>query len=350
MEGAHRLRFIDFAQYLAFVTAVTLLVKPVGGYLERVFTHQKTALDGVCAPIERLLYRICRISPELEMSWSQYATCFVVFSAVGTVLLYLILRVQQSLPLYYPQYFTTKMTPDLAFNTAVSFSTTTTWQAYSGESTLSYVSQMIGLTVQNFLAGAAGLSIGIAFIRGFVRRHSNTLGNFWVDLTRSILWVLLPAAVIVSLLLVLQGVPMNWHPYTVVHTMESGKQVIAQGPVAALESIKNLGTNGGGFFGVNAAHPFEAPTVLANLINNFSIVVIPAALTYTFGRMVGKTRQGWMLYGVMLVLFVAGIAACHWAEQRGNPRLQAADQRALATQSGGNLEGKEVRFGITQSY
>lgn len=214
------------------------------------------------------------------------------------------------------------MTPDLAMNTAISFSTTTTWQAYGGETTMSYFSQIVGLTLQNFLAGGAGLAIGIAFIRGFSRQHTNTLGNFWVDLVRSLLWVLLPASVLVSIVLIWQGVPMNFNPYVHATTLNGGIQTIAQGPVAALESIKNLGTNGGGFFNVNGAHPYENPTPLANVIEMLCIAVIPAALTNTFGRMVGRPRQGWVLFWVMLVLFVAAIGLLGWAEQSGNPALR----------------------------
>jgi K+-transporting ATPase ATPase A chain len=229
-------------------------------------------------------------------------------------------------------------------NTAVSFSTTTTWQAYAGETTMSYTSQLLGLVAQNFLAGAGGLAVGIAFIRGFSRQHSETLGNFWVDLVRGLLWVLLPASVLVSLALVWQGVPMNFNPYTVVHTLSGGTQTVAQGPVAALESIKNLGTNGGGFFNVNGAHPYENPTWLSNVIEMLSIAVIPAALTNTFGRMVGNPRQGWLLFWVMVILFVVALGLGTWAEQSGNPALASS---VGASQP--NMEGKEVRFGTSGS-
>ena len=238
------------------------------------------------------------------------------------------------------------MSPDLALNTAISFSTTTTWQAYAGENTLSYFSQMVGLCAQNFLAGAAGLAVGIAFIRGVARQLSDTLGNFWVDLTRALLWVLLPGALLGALLLVGQGVPMNFRPYAVATTLGRAQQVIPQGPVAALEIIKNLGTNGGGFFNANGAHPYENPTPLTNFIEMLAIALLPAALTNTFGRMVGQPRQGWLLYCVMLLLFGCGLVFVHHFEQRGDRQLAGVDFRNSRVQSGGNMEGKEVRFGI----
>ena len=333
-------------QYVLFVAIVTALAKPLGGYLERVFARTPTALDRLCVPIERFIYRIAAVDPKAEMSGAQYATCFVLFSLVGTLLLYFILRVQRFLPWFFPEYHTTPLTPDLAANTAISFSTTTTWQAYGGENTMSYFSQMVGLCAQNFLAGAAGLAIGIAFIRGLARQCSVTLGNFWVDLTRALFWVLLPGALIGALLLVWQGVPMNFHHYAVAASVEHSGQVIAQGPVAALESIKNLGTNGGGFFNANGAHPYENPTPLTNLLEMLAIVLLPAALTNTFGRMVGQPRQGWLLYWVMIFLFGTGLIFVHPFEQRGNPHFGGVDAQNSSSQSGGNMEGKEVRFGI----
>ncbi len=272
--------------------------------------------------------------------------CFVFFGLAGTLLLYLILRLQTFLPWFFPQYQTTPISPDLALNTAISFSTTTTWQAYGGENTMSYFSQMAGLCAQNFLACAAGLAIGIAFIRGLAGQLSETLGNFWVDLTRALLWVLLPGALIGAMLLVWQGVPMNFHDYTVATSVEHSKQVIAQGPVAALEIIKNLGTNGGGFFNANGAHPYENPTPLTNLLEILAIVLLPAALTQTFGRMVNRPQQGWLLYWVMLFLFTLGLLFVHYSEQRGNPLLSGVDSQHNSQQSGGNMEGKEVRFGV----
>jgi K+-transporting ATPase ATPase A chain len=333
-------------QYALFLVIVTALVEPLGKYLERVFCRKTTALDRLCLPVERLIYRVTHVDPNLEMTSAEYATCFVFFGLAGTFLLYFILRMQTVLPWYFPQYQTTPLSPDLALNTAISFSTTTTWQAYSGESTMSYFSQTVGLCAQNFLAGAAGLAIGIAFIRGLARQLSETIGNFWVDLTRALLWILLPGALIGAMFLVWQGVPMNFHDYTVAVSVEHSKQVIAQGPVAALEVIKNLGTNGGGFFNANGAHPYENPTPLTNLLEMLTIVLLPAALTNTFGRMVNRPQQGWLLYWVMLFLFALGLFFVHYSEQRGNLLLSGIDSQHSGQQSGGNMEGKEVRFGI----
>jgi len=339
-------------QYGFFLLLLTLLVKPLGGYMARVFQGGRTFLDPVLRPVERLLYRAARVDEQQEMDWKQYAVSFVLFGFCGTLLLYGILRMQRFLPWFYPAYQTTPLTPDLSVNTAISFSTTTTWQAYGGETTMSYFSQMVALTAQNFLAGAAGLAVGVAFIRGFVRQKTDELGNFWVDLVRALLWVLLPLALAGALVLVWQGVPMNFHPYTQVTTVEGAKQTIAQGPVAAMEIIKNLGTNGGGFFNANGAHPYENPTPLTNLIAMLAIAVLPAALTNTFGRMIGNPRQGWTLYAVMTALFIVGLLVCGWSEQKGNRILeQHAHLRTgpAANQPGGNMEGKEARFGIAQS-
>jgi len=333
-------------QYLVFLVIVTALVKPLGGYMERVFSGKRTALDTVLRPIERLLFRITGIDATREMSFSEYAGCFVLFGLCCVLVLYAILRLQKFLPWFYPAYQTTPLSPDLATNVAVSFTTTTTWQAYSGETTMSYFSQMVGLCANNFLAGAMGLAVGAAFIRGLAREGSSTLGNFWVDLTRSLLWVLLPGALLGATLLVWQGVPMNFHPYAIATTVPGVKQVIPQGPVAALEIIKNLGTNGGGFFNANGAHPYENPTPLSNLLEMLAIVLLPAALTNTFGRMVGQPRQGWLLYGVMVFLFVGGLFFVDHFEQRGNPLLHGIDSTHHSGQAGGNMEGKEVRFGI----
>jgi potassium-transporting ATPase potassium-binding subunit len=336
-------------QYFLYVVIVTLLVRPLGGYLDRVFSRRRTALDFLCVPVERGIYRLAGVDPSIEMSATEYGYCFVVFGLICTLLLYLILRLQSFLPWFFPQYHTTPLSADLSFNTAISFSTTTTWQAYAGESTMSYFSQMVGLCTQNFLAGAAGLAVGIAFIRGLGRESSGSLGNFWADLTRGLLWILLPGAFVGALLLIWQGVPMNFHHYVVASSLEGAKQVIPQGPVAALESIKNLGTNGGGFFNANGAHPYENPTPLTNFLEMLSITLLPAALTNTFGRMVGHRRQGWLLYWVMLFFFTCGLVALHACEQRGNPQLRAVDSRSSQLQSGGNMEGKEVRFGIAGS-
>jgi K+-transporting ATPase ATPase A chain len=327
--------------FVSFVAVVTAVVHALGGYLARVFEREPTWLDPVCAPIERGLYRLTGVDPSAEMTAAEYALCFVAAGIAGSALLFGILMIQKWLPWFDPQYQTTPMSPDLAVNTAVSFATTTTWQAYGGENTLSYASQMLGLCAQNFLAGAAGLAAGIAFIRGFSREHSGTIGNFWVDLTRSLLWVLLPGAVAGAVVLVWQGVPMNFAHYTVAAPLAGGRQIIAQGPVAALEIIKNLGTNGGGFFNANGAHPFENPTPLTNVIELLAIVLLPAALTHTFGRMIGDARQGWLLYGAMVCLVAAGLVLVQLSEQ-GHWSPPTASNAA-------NLEGKEMRFGVAGS-
>jgi K+-transporting ATPase ATPase A chain len=336
-------------QYAVFVLIVALLVKPLGGYMSRVFSGGKTLLDPLLLPIERLIYRLTGVDAELEMDWSQYAIAFIVFSFVGTLVLYAILRLQQYLPFFYDRYQIAPLNPALAMNTAISFATTTTWQAYAGESAMSYTTQIIGLAVQNFLAGASGLAVGIAFIRGFARHQTSKLGNFWVDMTRSLLWILLPFSLLGSLALVWQGVPMNWHHYVPASTLDAGQQVIPQGPVAALEIIKNLGTNGGGFFNANGAHPYENPTPLSNFIELLAIVLLPAAFTNAFGRMIGKPRQGWILFKVMAALFVAGLLLCGWMEQKGNIRLVQKEGLSAhwpEVQPRGNMEGKEVRFGV----
>ena len=332
------------AQYSVFLVTVVLLVKPVGAYMADVFERQPTFLDFAFNPFEKLIYKITRVDAEREMNWREYAAAFIIFSFAGTIVLFLILEAQTILPFFSltKDSLTSPMTPDLAMNTAISFATTTTWQAYGGETTMSYFSQIVGLTVQNFLAGAGGLAVGIAFIRGFKREKSATLGNFYVDLTRGLLRILLPLSLIGSLILVWQGVPVNFSAYTNVPTVEGASQTIAQGPVAILESIKNFGTNGGGFFNVNAAHPFENPTPLTNFLEMLSIVILPAALTYTFGKMIGRQRQGWLLFRVMTVLFVGGIVAAHWSEQRGNPAIA----QVIHQNSAPNMEGKETRFGI----
>src|ERR1700719_429767 len=331
------------AQYLLFVIIITIFVKPLGGYLERVFARKRTLLDRFCLPIERLIYRITRTDPAIEMTFGEYATSFVLFGLFCALALYAILKLQRFLPWFFPKYLTTPLSPDLALNTAISFSTTTTWQAYGGENTMSYFSQMVGLCAQNFLAGAAGLAVGIAFIRGLARQLSDTLGNFWVDLVRGLLWVLLPGALIGALLLVWQGVPMNFNHYAIVTTLEGSRQVIPQGPVAALEIIKNLGTNGGGFFNANGAHPYENPTPLSNFLEMLAVVLLPAALTNTFGRMVGQPPQGWILSCVMVLLYSVGLLSVHHFEQRGNPQVAYIDSAKGQSLSAGNMEGKEVR-------
>jgi K+-transporting ATPase ATPase A chain len=333
-------------QYLAFLVLVTLTTKPLGGYLHRVFTRQRTLVDGVCLPLERLICRWCAIDPSEEMAAPRYIGCFLMLGGLGALFVYSILRLQRLLPWFFPAYHTTAMTPDLAFNTAISFTTTTTWQAYAGENTMSYFSQMAALTTGNFLGAAAGLAVGIAFIRGFSRERSEGVGNFWADIIRALLWVLLPGALVGAIVLVWQGVPMNFNHYTVATSLERHAQVIAQGPVAALEMIKNLGTNGGGFFNVNGAHPFANPTPLTNVLGLLAIVLLPAALTHTFGRMVGQPRQGWMLYAVMVVLFVGGIGTVDWAETHEGAERRVGSTPLGPVVAGGNMEGKEVRFGV----
>lgn len=313
--------------------------------MTRVFERQSTFLDFLFRPVERVIYKITRVDSALEMNWREYAISFVTFSFTGTFALFLLLKMQHILPFFSltGEYLVTPMTADLAFNTAISFATTTTWQAYGGETTMSYFSQVVGLTVQNFLAGAGGLAVGIAFIRGLARQDTDSLGNFWVDLVRGLLWILLPLAVIGSLLLVWQGVPANFLAYTSAATLEGGSQIIAQGPVAVLEFIKNLGTNGGGFFNTNAAHPFENPTPLTNFLEMLAIVILPAALTNVVGRMVGKPKQGWVLLWTMVVLFAARLFFSNWFEQSKNSLIANGD---AVNQSAGNMEGKETRFGV----
>jgi len=328
-------------EYFVFLALVVALARPAGLYLARVFEGKSTFLDPALRPAESFLHRWLGVRSRQEMSAGVYTLCFLLFSAAGTGVLLLLLLIQRRLPSGpADHYLTTPMTADLAANTAISFATTTTWQAYGGESTLRYLTQLLGLVSQNFLAGAAGLAVGIAFIRGFARERSATVGNFWVDLVRALLWVLLPLALVGSLVLMWQGVPLNLAPYTEAHTLEGGAQTIAQGPVGALEFIKNLGTNGGGFFNANGAHPYENPTPLVNFLGLLAIAVLPASLTITFGHMAGSPRAGWTLLAVMVVLFAGGLALCDFAEAAAPPQL------ANLHVSGGNMEGKEVRFGI----
>jgi K+-transporting ATPase ATPase A chain len=336
-------------QLIAFFLIVTAISVPLGLYMARVFSHERTFLDPVLSPIERLIYRVCGINPGVEMGWVGYAVSMLAFSLISMTFLYALQRLQYYLPLN-PQGLA-GVPPGLAFNTAASFTTNTNWQAYSGEQTLSYLTQMVGLTSHNFLSAAAGMAMAAAVIRGFARRSAKTIGNFWVDLTRATLWVLIPISIIFALVLVWQGVPDNFSPYVNAATLEGAPQTIAEGPVASQEIIKELGTNGGGFMNANSAHPYENPTPLTNLIEMLAIFSIGAGLTHTFGKMVGDRRQGWALFAVMSILFFAGATPAIWAEQRGNPQFSAIgiDQHASATQSGGNMEGKEVRFGIADS-
>ncbi len=335
---------MHWLEYVIFLGIVVALARPFGLYLARVFEGQYTFPDPFLRPLEKLLYRLLGVRSEQEMTAAIYFLCFLAFSGLGTVVLFLLLLGQRWLPGGPDsRYLTTEMTLDLAANTALSFSTTSTWQAYGGESTLRYGTQLVGLVAQNFLAGASGLALGMAFIRGFARERATTLGNFWVDLVRALLWVLLPLSLVGGLLLVWQGVPLNLAPYTEARTLEGQIQTIAQGPVAPLEIIKNLGTNGGGFFNANGAHPYANPTPLANFLGLLAIAVLPAALPITFGHMVGRERAGWLLLAVMVVLFTAGIVVCDHAER--SPPWRLADIGV----EGGNLEGKEVRFGIGDS-
>lgn len=332
-----------------FLGLVTLISVPLGLYMARVFAREATFLDPFLLPVERLIYRISRVRPAVEMTWSEYAVSMLLFSMIGMLVLYAMQRLQSFLPLN-PQKIA-GVPADLAFNTAASFTTNTNWQAYGGESTMSYLTQMAGLAFHNFVSAAAGIAVAVAVIRGFVRRSARTLGNFWVDMTRATLWILLPISAVLALVLVWQGVPQNFSPYVHAKTVEGAEQVIAQGPVASQEIIKELGTNGGGFFNANSSHPYENPTPLTDLIELIAIFSIGAGLTHTFGQMAGDRRQGWALYGAMAILFLMGVTPAIWAEQRGNPQFAAMGmhQNATANQSGGNMEGKETRFGIVDS-
>jgi K+-transporting ATPase ATPase A chain len=331
-----------------YLAALLMLVKPLGWYMYRVYDGRVPGLERVLGPVERVTYRLLGIQPSDQMTWKQYAVAVLLFSGVGFFLLYALLRLQGILPLN-PQGFG-GMSPEVAFNTAASFVSNTNWQAYGGETTLSYLSQMGGLTVQNFVSAAAGMAVVVGLVRGLRARSTSTIGNFWVDLTRTILYILLPLAIGLTLVEVSQGVIQNLSGYLTAHTVAGGQQVLPMGPAAAQAAIKQLGTNGGGFFNVNSAHPFENPTALSGFAELLAILLIPAALTYTFGRMVGDTRQGWAVLAAMTVLFIALLTVATVAEQGGNGLFPpAVDQAASAMQAGGNLEGKEVRFGITDS-
>jgi K+-transporting ATPase ATPase A chain len=332
---------IGWLQAALIFALVCLLVKPLGAYMARVFEGERVFLSPVLAPVERGLYRICRIDAEHEMGWKPYAFSVVAFSLVSFAYLYVLLRTQAFLPLN-PQGFG-NLAPDLAWNTAISFMTNTNWQFYSGESTMSYLSQMAGLGWHMFVSAGTGIAIAIALMRGLSRRSASTIGNFWVDLTRTILYVLLPIAVVGSLVLVWQGVPQNFSPYTAVKTLEGAAQSIPQGPMASMEIIKELGTNGGGFVNANSASPWENPTGISNLVELVCIFLIGGALTYTFGRYVKNQRQGWALFAAMSTLFAIGFTAAYWAEAAGNPIVHALGV------AGGNLEGKETRFGVAAS-
>jgi K+-transporting ATPase ATPase A chain len=359
-------------QIFVFFAAVLLVTKPMGVFMAQVFSRERTWLDPVMRPVERLLYKLTRVDEDREMRWTEYSIAMLLFSGVSMVVLYLLERTQQWLPLN-PQKFAA-VPPELAFNTAASFTTNTNWQFYTGEQTMSYFTQMAGLAFHNFASAAVGIALAVAFIRGIARREKETIGNFWVDMTRSTLWILLPICLVYSLVLVSQGVIQNFKAYDTVKLLEpqqvqkvgqdgkpvfdaNGKplmdtvteQVIAQGPVASQEAIKMLGTNGGGFMNANSAHPFENPTPFSNFLEMFSIFIIPAGLTYTLGRMTGSQRHGWAVFAAMAVLFFVGVTTAYWAESRGNPLLAGVDQQTSLTQPGGNMEGKEVRFGIANS-
>jgi K+-transporting ATPase ATPase A chain len=360
-------------QILFFLVLVFLVTKPMGVFMARVFNREKTFMDPVLRPIERLLYRVTGVDENHEMRWTEYAIAMLLFSVVSMIVLYLMQRLQGYLP-FNPQKFGAVSPAHVAFNTAASFTTNTNWQAYSGENTMSYFTQMAGLAFHNFVSAATGIALAIAFIRGIARRQMQTIGNFWVDLVRASLWVLLPFCVVGALVLVSQGVIQNLRPYDTVKLIEpmqvqkvgsdgkpmvdaQGKpvldtvteQTIAQGPVASQEIIKEFGTNGGGFFNANSSHPFENPTPLSNLIELVCIFAIGAGLTYTLGRMTGSQAHGWAVWAAMAILFLAGVTVAYWAEARGNPLLAGTNQQATALQPGGNMEGKEVRFGIANS-
>jgi K+-transporting ATPase ATPase A chain len=332
-----------------YVAILLLAAKPLGLYMTAVYEGRRTWLSPVFGPVERLLYGMLGTSDADEMGWKRYAVAMLLFNGLGMLAVYALQRVQGGLPLN-PQGFP-GVTPDLAFNTAASFATNTNWQSYGGETTMSYLTQMLALTVQNFVSAATGMAVLIALIRGLRARSATTLGNFWIDLTRGTLYILLPLAVVLALLQVSQGVIQNLSPYQTVSPVEGGEQLLAMGPAAAQIAIKQLGTNGGGFFNVNSAHPFENATALSNFGEMLAILLIGAALCYTFGKMVGDTRQGWAVLAAMTVIFVVLLGVATVSEQGGNPLLSQAgvDQVASDLQSGGNMEGKEVRFGITNS-
>jgi potassium-transporting ATPase potassium-binding subunit len=351
-------------QIFVFFVAVFLVTKPLGVFMTRVFDRKKTFLDPALRPIERLIYKLTGVDEKREMRWTEYAFAMLCFSVVPMIVLYVMQRVQQWLP-WNPQKLGAVAT-DLAFNTAASFTTNTNWQAYTPEVTMSYFTQMAGLAYHNFTSAAVGIALAIAVIRGIARREQDTIGNFWVDMTRTLLWVLLPACLLISMVFVSQGVIQNLKPYvttemvdaqTVQTTGADGKlttqvvkeQVIPQGPVASQEAIKIFGTNGGGFFYANSAHPYENPTPLTNFLQLVLIFAIPAGLTYTLGRMTGSQKHGWAVWAAMAFLFTAGVVSAYAAEARGNPLLHGVDQTASAQQSGGNMEGKETRFGIANS-
>ena len=345
-------------QIVFYIAVLALLVKPLGTFMARVYQRERTFLDPIFGPVERFIYRLSKINPDEEFDWKENAVALLLFNFVGILVVYALQRLQQFLPLN-PQGMTA-VTPDSSFNTAVSFATNTNWQGYGGETTMSYLTQMLALTVQNFVSAATGMAILALFIRGLARHSAKTLGNFWVDMTRSTLYILLPLSIIFALVLVSQGSVQNFSPYVSAPLLQSTtdtsgakvtEQVVAMGPAASQIAIKQLGTNGGGFFNVNSAHPYENPTPLSDFLEMLAILLIGAALCYTYGVMVKDTRQGWSIFAAMMIIFVAFLALAGWSEERGNPAFTAmgVDQTSSSLQPGGNMEGKEVRFGIVNS-
>jgi K+-transporting ATPase ATPase A chain len=337
-------------QIAIFCVIIIALVKPLGAYMTRVFAGERTPLSPVLRPVESLFYWLCGVDEKREQNWVGYAVAMLMFSLAGFLSLYALMRFQALIPLFNPA-GQSAVEQGLAFNTAMSFDTNTNWQSYVPETTMSYLVQMAGLTVHNFVSAATGIALAVALVRGFARRSAQSIGNFWVDLTRCTLYILLPVSIVVGLFFVWQGMPQNLSAYTEATTLEGAKQVIAQGPVASQEVIKMLGTNGGGFFNTNSAHPFENPNALTNFVQMVLIFSIGASLTNVFGRMVGDQRQGWAVFAVMGLLFLGGVVTAYWAEAAGNPVIAklGVDDKASALQAGGNMEGKEVRFGIANS-
>jgi potassium-transporting ATPase potassium-binding subunit len=342
--------FNGWLQIALFCVVIVLLVKPLGGYMTRVFTGERTFLSSVLGPLERVFYRLSGVDEKSDQNWLTYAVSMLLFSLAGFISLYALMRLQAVLPYFNPA-GQPAVEEGLAFNTAMSFDTNTNWQSYVPETTMSYLVQMAGLTVHNFVSAATGIALAIALIRGFARRSAKGIGNFWVDLVRCTLYVLLPISIVVGLFFVWQGMPQNLGAYTEATTLEGAKQVIAQGPVASQEVIKMLGTNGGGFFNTNSAHPFENPNAITNFVQIVLIFSLGASLTNVFGRMVGDQRQGWAVFAVMGILVLGGVVVAYWAEAAGNPAFAplGIDTAASTLQAGGNMEGKEVRFGIANS-